>query len=279
MTPQEHQARYFAGLDHLAEGRYAEGWPLYELRRTGAGAVLDPPAAFPNLTCPEWSGEDLAGKHVMVFGEQGFGDQIMFARFIPELQARGASVTYVCSSELARLFPTAQGENRRSDFRPAHYWCLVGSLPYRLAITLETLPAPYPLAMPGGADGIGVVTRGRPTHSNDANRSLPDALARPLLALGRDLSQEATGARDFLETARIIADLALVISVDTAIAHLAASMGKPVWLLLPATGTDWRWLRDRNDSPWYPSIRIFRQTERGDWSGVIGEVRRALDAG
>src|SRR5689334_18313173 len=97
--------RYSAGLRLLSEGRYAEGFPLYEDRRGGARPVINPPMMWPDLICPEWMGEDLRGRHILVFGEQGFGDHIMFARFIPVLQDRGASVTYVCGAGLERLFP------------------------------------------------------------------------------------------------------------------------------------------------------------------------------
>lgn len=264
-------------LHLLTAGEYREGFALYEGRIGTEPAVLIPAQQWPNLNCPEWRGEDVAGKHLLVFGEQGFGDQIMFARFIPSLQALGASVTYVCGVGLERLFPNGHVARQRHDFSPAHYWCLVGSLPHKLGVTLETLPRPYPIVTPArDGGGIGVVPSGRPTHVNDANRSLDPQSAARLLALGRDLRPEATGARDFAETADIIASLDLIITVDTSVAHLAGSMGKPVWILLTHRRVDWRWMRDRADSPWYPSARLLRQGPDGGWSAVLAEVEAAL---
>lgn len=274
---QDGYDRYRYGLTLLAQGDYAQGLPLYEDRRGGDWPVLDPPKTWPGLGCSEWTGQDLAGKHVLVFGEQGFGDQIMFARFIPALEARGASVTYVCGAGLDRLFPNGHVARKRHDFPPAHYWTLVGSLPLRLGVSVATIPAPYPLRVGRrtGA-GIGVVPSGRPTHENDQQRSLGPGAAARLLALGRDLRPEATGAHDFYETAQIIAGLELVISVDTAVAHLAATMGKAVWILLPAVGTDWRWLQGASGSPWYPSARLVRQRPGETWDDVLDRLAADL---
>lgn len=268
---------YRRGLELLAAGNYSEGFALYEGRRGGINPVLNPAQQWPGLRCPEWQGEELSGKHVLVFGEQGFGDSIMFARFIPSLHALGATVTYVCGSGLERLFPNGHVARKRHDFPPGHYWSLVGSLPHKLGVALDTLPPPHPIDRAAQRHGgVGVVPSGRPTHENDANRSLDPQSAARLLELGRDLRPEATGARDFAETADIIAALDLVITVDTSVAHLAGSMGKAVWVLLPAHGVDWRWMRDRMDSPWYPSARLFRQGPAGEWPAVIAEVEAAL---
>ncbi|MBL8556316.1 MAG: hypothetical protein JNL41_18725, partial [Phenylobacterium sp.] len=143
-----------------------------------------------------------------------------------------------------------------------------------------TLPsAPYLRAATRPAGGrIGVATRGNPGHSNDAHRSLPADVAAELLALpgAMSLEPEATGAKDFAETAAIVAGLDLVIAVDTAVAHLAGALGRPAWILLPRIFTDWRWMEGRADSPWYPTARLFRQASPGDWSAVLAEVRRTL---
>jgi ADP-heptose:LPS heptosyltransferase len=123
------------------------------------------------------------------------------------------------------------------------------------------------------------MARGNPVHGNDANRSLPAEAEAELHALPGDvvaLAPEETGAADFADTADLIAGLDLVISVDTAMAHLAGAMGKPCWVLLPAAWQDWRWLRGRKDSPWYPSLRLYRQRTAGDWREVLDEVRRDL---
>jgi len=257
----------------LMQGRYAQAWPLHEGRRS------DP--AIPRLSLPEWIGDDLAGRHILVMGEQGFGDQIMFARFLEPLRARAGRVSLVIGTALASLLahPEMDVVAARADARmpQSDCWTLICSLPGLMGVTLETLPPPVRLDVTLGAGGgIGVVTRGRPSHYNDAHRSLDPAAASRLLALGRDLAPEATGARDFRETAEIVAGLDLVISVDTAIAHLAASLGKPTWILLPAFGADWRWMTARSDSPWYPSARLFRQQAPGDWSSVLDRVEQVL---
>ena len=274
------RSRYALADLVLADGRYAEGWPLWEARRD----LPDLRIPRPDAAYPEWRGEDLAGKRLLVMGEQGLGDSIMFSRYFAPLKARGAEIVFVCPPELhrlmARLGVEVAGAGEQADARAiaADYWVLTGSLPVRLETTLETIPPPAAFAgLPqGSGGGVGVVARGAPLHRNDHNRSLPPRLAQRLLKHGRDLTPEATGAKDFEDTARIVADLDLVIAVDTSVAHLAGSMGKPVWVLLPARDTDWRWLRGRDDSPWYPSARLFRQRVSGDWEPVLRRVEAAL---
>lgn len=119
---------------------------------------------------------------------------------------------------------------------------------------------------------------GNPKFSKHAHRTPPEAVQADMLTLGRDLRPEATGARDFLESAEIVAGLDLVITIDTAMAHLAGSLGVPTWILLPAVDTDWRWLRGRTDSPWYPSVRLLRQPSPGDWAGALEAVESELNA-
>ena len=268
--PARDESAATLALTLLREGRYAEAWPLHERRRRLKR--LNIPQLKPEW--PEWRGEDLAGKRLAVIGEQGLGDQIMFARFLEPLRARGAQVRFICAPELVTLF---DGHTKlgRNDF---DYWTYALSLPGRLGITLETLPPPAPLPVTWrGGGGIGVMATGNPKFLKHAHRTPPEEAE--LLALGRDLRPEATGARDFRDTAEIVAGLDLVVTIDTSMAHLAGSLGAPTWILLPALDSDWRWLRGRSDSPWYPSARLFRQPTPGDWAGALAAVKAALADG
>ena len=278
--PSQAASRHSLGMLLLSLGRYAEGWPRYEARREVTALKIN----RPNPNYPEWRGEDLTGRRLLVVTEQGLGDQIQCARFLPELVARGAQVTFACAPSLAPLFGglgvTLAPVTERFALPDADYWTLMMSLPLRLGLTLEQVSgAPYLTATgPRAAGGVGVVTHGAASHSNNRFRSLDPVAAAELRVLGRDLAPEATGARDFLDTARIVAGLDLVISVDTSVAHLAGAMGKPVWILLSAVETDWRWLRGRKDSPWYGSARLYRQAAPGDWGPVMRQVASDLAA-
>ncbi|THD78038.1 MAG: hypothetical protein E7812_12675 [Phenylobacterium sp.] len=262
--------RYNLALALLAQGAYELGWMLLEARR-GIPALAAP---SPELAVPEWRGQNPAGRKLLVIGEQGAGDQIMFARYVEALRGRGAEAVLLCIPEVAPLFSFAvEGLSRQA---PADFWAPLMSLPYRLGPDLG-IPPPAGIDVPlrsGG--GVGVVAIGSPTHANDRNRSLFGADAERLRALGLDLAPEKTGARTFRDTAEIIAGLDLVISVDTAIAHLAASMGKPTWILIPALGVDWRWGYGRDETAWYPQARLYRQARAGDWGAVLDRIERDL---
>jgi tetratricopeptide (TPR) repeat protein len=265
----------------LADGRYAEGFRLFESRHVIARM------AKPRLPYPEWRGEDLTGRKLLIWPEQGFGDQIQFARFAPLAAAAGADVTLLCLPPLQRLFAASLGvrvlaASGQVEFPDPDVWVMAGSLAGRMGVTVETVPgAPYlrPVDPPAPApDGfrVGVMTAGNPAHANDTHRSLPAAMAERLRAglpgAVVDLRPEATGARDFADSAQVIAGLDLVVAVDTSVAHLAGALGKPVFVLLSAVNTDWRWLRERSDSPWYPSARLYRQAAADDWAPVIDRV-------
>ncbi|MCI3132905.1 tetratricopeptide repeat protein [Phenylobacterium aquaticum] len=263
----------------LAQGRYAEAWPLFEARREIPS--LNIPA--PVLPYPEWRGEDLTGKRLLVLSEQGIGDQIQLARFFPDLRARGAEITYFSLASLARLLDGRGAKILTSvpagRAPAADYWILSFSLPLRLGVTRQTLSGGAYLEADGPrTGGVGVVTRGNPGHANDRNRSLSGPAADRLAALGRDLTPEATGARDFHHTARIVAGLDLVIAVDTSVAHLAGAMGKPCWVLLPAMDVDWRWGLSGDATPWYDSLKLYRQETAGDWAPVLDQVEADLAA-
>jgi hypothetical protein len=269
--PEDHHFASGFALWLLRQGRYSEAWPFYESRRFVSKSK---PPPIPEHW-PEWRGEPLEGRRLAIIGEQGLGDQIMWARFTSLVRAANGAPVLCCQPPLSRLLGGAPAMDRSSF----DVWCYQQSLPGLLGVTLDNLPPPaeMPVGWRGG-EGIGIVASGNPGHSDDDRRSLPLELERELLELGRDLRPEATGARDFYDTAEIIAGLDLVITVDTSVAHLAGSMGVPTWILLRSPQPDWRWMDDRADSPWYPSARLFRQTEPGDWAGVLQRVRQALEA-
>lgn len=266
------------GMIRLMQGRYAEGWPLYEGRKAIEKTHVD------GAGIPEWEGQKLKGRSLLIWPEQGLGDEIQLARYVPALRKSG-DVTLVCSPSLARLFgqlgvrivPLADGLHLpRANFYVRNF-----SLPYRMGTTLYTIPrAPY-LKAPSDpkTGGVGFVWRGDPTHPNDANRSLPSPEVLAPLREVAELIDLQQPRGDFLDTAARIQALDLVITVDTSMAHLAGALGVPCWVMLPARGLDWRWMQGRSDSPWYPSLRLYRQTTPGDWSDVVAQMRADLAKG
>jgi hypothetical protein len=279
-NPTARTVRKNLGLVLMSQGRYREAGPYYRERHLAPDA-----RPKPALPYPEWAGEPVAGRRLLIFPEHGFGDEIMFARFAPVLARAGAAVTLLCAPPLERLFreslPDVEIIAARGEvaFADPDYWSLTTDLLFNTGAAPDTLPAePYLQARPSGRGGVGVRTRGNPAHSNDARRSLPEEIAAELLALpgAVDLDPAASGAPDFHKTAETVAGLDLVITVDTAVAHLAAALGKPVWILLPFFSTDWRWMRGRADSPWYPTAKLFRQGADQAWRPVLEAVQRAL---
>jgi tetratricopeptide (TPR) repeat protein len=315
INPDFAEAELNLSLLLLSLGQYAEAWPKYEARyyprNTGRHIVL------PDIPFPQWHGEPLTGKSLVIWPERGFGDEIQFARYIPMLKIRGVSrITLVCKSPLKALLETLEGVDTvipqsKVASLPFHdYWTFSMSLPLHFSTTVETIPAKLPYLgvlperldkwhnrLPMGGLKVGLVWKGNAAHTNDANRSLPSfSTLAPLwsvpgvtfvsLQKGQGEKEAATpliehlgsGIQDFADTAAIVAQLDLVICIDTAIAHLAGALNKSCWVLLPVIDTDWRWLRERADSPWYPGVmRLFRQTKTGDWAAAIGEVAQALE--
>ena len=288
--PDHAESRHALALNLLAQGRYRVAWPYFEARLATPGFDPTIPRSFP---FPRWRGEDLRGKHIAVFHHQRFGDQIPFARFIPELPRRGANVTLLTKPSLVRLFAhsfpgvdvvPAAGT---AEFADPDYWATLVDLPARLGIDLDTLPDQPYLRWPdvreseGSPPRIGLKLTGNPLHRNDAWRTLSrewaERLRRQLPGTLVSLEPADTGARDFADSAAMIAGLDLVISVDTSVAHLAGAMGKPCLLLVSGFDPDWRWMRDRSDTPWYPRHRLFRSTAEGDWSAAIDALVQAIE--
>jgi hypothetical protein len=265
---------------------------------------------------PDWNGEPLAGKGIYLYIEQGFGDAIMFARYAPMVAARGGTVLFCVRPPLKELLTGLPGVivGVPGDQGPrCHYMCPLLSLPRIFKTRLDIIPGgvPYIHAVPervekwkpriprDGKLTVGLVWAGGRDYKADRVRTVGFERFAPLLghpdvryvSLHTELREEDAARMaahpeivhfgseivDFADTAAIVSQLDLVISVDTAVAHLAGAMAKPLWLLLPFT-PDWRWLLGRDDSPWYPTVRLFRQERNGDWPGVIARVRVALDA-
>ena len=283
-SPDHPDFQLALGLNLLAQGRYGEGWPLYRAR----GQATETGARLPNgLPFPRWEGEPLTGKAMLLLPEQGLGDQIQFVRFLPMLLAAGAQVSLLVQPALERLFrenfpdATIIPAAGQVKLPPSDVWSTLLDIPGLLGLDADFPLPPYLTSRltwqraPAGFK-VGLATSGAANHNNDAWRSLPDEAAEQLAArlpgTVIPLDPAKTGANDFAETAAIVAQLDLVMSVDTAAAHLAGAMGKTCFLLLPGFATDWRWLRGRSDTPWYPEHRLYRAGMDRDWTPVIDQV-------
>ncbi|HLJ06584.1 MAG TPA: tetratricopeptide repeat protein [Acetobacteraceae bacterium] len=314
VRPDHADGHLALGQNLLAIGDFASGWLEYEWRnQTEAGK-----GTLPKMTSAAWNGMRIPQGRLLMVGDQGYGDTIQFARYIPLIADRCQELVLGCSAEMGPLLSTIPGVkqycHRWTDVPGHAAHCRLSSVPGLVHTTLETIPAkvPYLFAdpvrvtawrqkldalLPQGVRRIGLAWTGRPTHPNDRRRSMPLSRLAPLATAGRasfvslqkplpksdeatmamfpaltDLSGELT---DFGETAALITNLDMVITVDTAMGHLTGALGKPVWIMLPKA-SDWRWLLERSDSPWYPTARLFRQRTPGAWDPVIAEVAAAL---
>jgi tetratricopeptide (TPR) repeat protein len=315
LAPGGRLVQWDRALALLADGDYGRGFAAYDVRFD----LEDPSMGFDrklrrvrSMPMPLWQGEEIAGRTIYVYAEQGLGDTLQFARFVPSIARLGARIIFDVPADLARLlanFPgVAQLRVEGNEIPKADFHLPLMSVAHRLGITLASLPGPIPYIAapatgpalsrpPGTRLAAGIVWSGRPQHTNDQNRSLtleslltlcdlPGLTLYSLQKGPRAGDIEALGARavvrdlsplihDFADTARLIMQLDLVISVDTAVAHLAAAMGRPTFLLIPFT-PDWRWLAAREDSPWYPTARLFRQPARRDWTVTIRRIHDTL---
>jgi hypothetical protein len=265
---------------------------------------------------PEWQGESFAGRRLLLFSEQGIGDALQFIRYLPRVAARGGEIVLQVQPSLVSLLKSLQGVTviaRGEPLPPLDLQLPLMDLPHVFGTTLDSIPADVPYLHAEttrietwrrdfrdvAALKVGVVWAGSATHKGDRYRSLaaeavlprlvmpgvqlyslqkePRPSDAPVLAgLGSDVIDLAPRLGDFADTAAAMAVLDLVISVDTSVVHLAGAMGRPCWVLLPYA-QDWRWLRDREDSPWYPSLRLFRQQKPQAWDRVLTRVAAALE--
>ena len=304
-SPMRIAIRWHRGMAFLAMGDYTEGFAECEVRY-----ALKPPPERP-FPMPLWQGEAIAGRRLLVWSDQGFGDTLQFVRFLPLLEVLGARLVFSVQPELAPLLDGLCREMtlvRPQDALPvADFHVPLMSLPQRLGTTLATLPAKVPylrppahaaLALPTRPPGcrlaVGIVWAGNSNHPQDYKRSATLApflalrdipgvwlvslqtgpRARDLAAAGR-VADLGAGLRDFGDSAAALLALDLIVSVDTAIVHLAGALARPGFVALPYS-PDWRWLRGRSDSPWYPSLRLFRQSAPGDWPSALARMRAAI---
>jgi hypothetical protein len=299
----------------LLTGDLARGWEEYEWRFKLGNA----PLLMPQTDRPQWAGTPLpANETLLLIADQGYGDVIQFSRYIPWAMERCPTIAVACSRELHSALGQFAGVGKifdhwddKPDFAA---WLPLSGLPRLAGTRLDTIPAAVPylraepakvaewrerldVLSPRNYRRIGIAWAGRPTHSNDDNRSARLATFAPLAALPEvtlvslqkgDAQAQIGGfwgrapllnlgpeIRDYGDTMAIVDALDLIVTVDTSVGHLAGAMGKPVWIMLPYA-PDWRWLLERSDSPWYPTVRLFRQSASRDWQPVMAAIAEEL---
>lgn len=314
LKPDFAEAHNNRGMVRLLVGRYRDGWVDHEWRWEAENILTE----RPTINAQAWQGEDLMGRRIAIYSEQGLGDIIQFARYLPLLVQRGAKVTFSAPENLIRLLRPLRSQievvgsiDGRESF---DFQCALMSLPLRFGTELPSIPNEVPyldaekdrvarwkgeLAEHGFK--VGIAWQGAPGGEIDQGRSIPLAEFVPLSRLpdvclislqkthGLDqlaglpagtnvetLGDEFDGGPDaFVDTAAVMSHLDLIITSDTSIAHLAGALGRPTWVALKYV-PDWRWLLDRDDSPWYPTMRLFRQEAAGDWKFVFGKIEQEL---
>lgn len=311
--PGDMEARFDLAETLLLTGQFAHGWREYRFRyRLSFSKQFER-----KVQQPRWDGRPIPGRTLLIHDEQGFGDTLQFMRLIPWARRQsGARIVLEVVPQLLPLAQRMGGFDQvivRGELPPPFdQHCELMSLPQALKLELTDLPAgpvPYLLPDPARVEHwrqrlaglprplVALVWAGNPAHANDSNRSLPLSalapLARPdigFVALQKGPAAAQAGTppagmsllaldaeiRDFEDTAAILTVADLLITVDSSPVHLAGALGRPAWVLLPFI-PDWRWLTGRDDSPWYPSVRLFRQPARNDWPGALAAMSAALD--
>jgi tetratricopeptide (TPR) repeat protein len=308
LDPRQADARTGVGILQLLNANFEAGWSDYEWRLlTQQSRHRTPPG-------PVWDGSNPAGRRILVYGEQGFGDALQFCRYLPMLIERGATVALAIPSAVAGLIAESIPglEVWSSGTLPSYdCHCALLSLPHRFGTRSGSIPRPIAYLRPpreaiarwasrivGPELKVGLVWTGNPKHVNNPGRSTTADSLLPLLSIEGirffslqvgasageltklskgsvpDLSPDLT---DYSETAGAVANLDLVVTIDTSVAHLTGAIGKPAWVILSSV-PDWRWMLDREDNPWYPTMRLFRPQAPRDWSGVIERVAAELRA-
>ena len=316
IDPQHPKALWNKSLLHLILGNFSKGWQGYEERWEKENAqalnLQHYKSNFQAFADRAWRGDqEIRGKRVLLYAEQGVGDSIQFVRFVPLIVNRGATVFLMVQSNLLALFRQIKGVSlllSLDESAPEHdFACPLMSLPLALKINQEEAfgKSPYLYADPQkvnswqthlvalGSPKVGVVWRGSSFHANDKHRSIPlerfqdcipksircvslqkelNDVEKSLLNQNKDILDFSEKLTDFSETAALCANLDLVICVDTSVAHLAAALGKEVWILLPIS-PDWRWMLNRRESPWYSEVTLYRQGAWGDWASPLQQVK------
>ncbi|MBC5782781.1 tetratricopeptide repeat protein [Ramlibacter sp. USB13] len=313
--PDDPDLRWNVAVAHLLTGDLVPGWEAHEARWQAKGFAAST-HGFGAPASPRWTGvQDLADRSILLYAEQGLGDSIQFLRYLPLVAQRAREVLLQVQPALLPLLSALPANCRLlrpgEPFAAPDFQCPLLSLPHAFRTALADIPAavPYLRADPARvaawrerlagtrAPRVGIAWSGNAQHGNDRNRSiaLPEFRTvatervqfvgvqpqvretdRAALAQWPGLVDAGPQLHDFADTAALFCALDLVVTVDTSVAHLAGALGRPVWILLPYA-PDWRWMLEREDSPWYPTARLFRQPGRGDWAPVLRRVRDELE--
>jgi len=312
LEPQNVTAHFNLAVSYLIQGNYAQGWPLYEVRWNYEHLA----GQLPKHTQPRWTGQDLKDKTILVEGEQGHGDNIQFVRFLWNLHVAGAKIKLKVTDGLIPLLSNSpiieKVGSYLDDVGEFDYWTPIMSIPGILGITLENLPKPVnylnvdmnkqqewlQILGPKTRMRVGFCWSGRRDAWLNRHKGMPFEDMLDLIQTNSqyewvNLQIDATPEEEaalvaagvkaypgsitsFVDTAALIMAMDVVIGVDTAVSHLSGSLGRPTWIMLNWFGTDWRWLLNRDDSPWYSTARLFRQPSMGDWASVKKKVSQYL---